>query len=204
MIEILEMIEESIIKVVHERIGRGSRLETENKEKKGFFYSEDDFQISLIHDFEFSENYKNFTVSYEYSNPQNKRKRIDIVLKSHNQEYPIEIKYAYGIYGTPNIYQIYTGFVNDIEKIADIFKSSKDAKQGYAIILVDEQKYISYVLKKLGINCNLDNNDASIFNVTREIVVTNKDDNKMKYRYLYKHKGINNFHCLIVEISKQN
>ena len=188
------MLKESIEKIVRERIEKGSRLESKNK-SAGFFYSEDDFQISLIHEFEFQDNYKkDFIVYYEKS--YGRQYRTDIVLEKDSTPYPIELKYAYDSYGTCDKYffTIAAGFKEDILKMTNLFDQEKTMKCGYCIALVDEQKYIKNMLEILKVEIN--DNEGPMY-------ILEENEDVCNYKFVYKPIKNTPFHYLIVEVSRK-
>lgn len=196
--EMLKMIEDSIRKIVGERIELHSRLGKKNIQPAGFFYSEDDFQISLIHEFEFQDNYKkDFIVYYEKSYSRN---RIDIVLEKDSTLYPIELKYAYDSYGTCDKYffTIAAGFKEDILKMTNVFDQEKNMKCGYCIALVDEQKYIKNMLEILKIEIN--DNDLPD---KGPIYILGENKDVYNYKFVCKPIEKTPFHYLIVEVSRK-
>ena len=201
--EMIKMLEKSIEKIVRERIKKGSRLEAENK-SAGFFYSEDDFQISLIHEFEFQDHYKkDFIVYYE-------KNYIDILLESRTDKkrYPIELKYS-NVYNKVDygkkIYTIIKKLGEDINFIKNIlFK--KNVERGYCIVLANmkfcEKKY----MEKLQPYATFDfpNNKLSGIlkykNKLDDVQINIAKANPCLIRYA----EIENYQYLIIEISKDN
>ena len=88
-IDMIEFIEKKIRKIIRVCSANGSSIDGMVREN-GFFYSEDEFQTSLVREFE--KYYNDFIVYYEKSYGRN---RIDIVLEKGSKEYPIELKYSY-------------------------------------------------------------------------------------------------------------
>ena len=200
--EMLEMLKESIEKIVRERIDLKSRLEVKD-ETAGFFYSENDFQISLIHVFE--KKYKNFKIYYEKS--YGREYRTDIVLEEDRNLYPIELKYVHGIYGTygwqnKDFFKISDGFEKDILKMRDVFCQEKNMKQGYCIALVEE-KHIENIFKILGVTIK-----GNKLPDTEPIKIYEDKEHPYNYRFVYKQVKKNEektpFHYFIVEISRKD
>ncbi|MEA5001213.1 MAG: hypothetical protein VB017_04950 [Endomicrobiaceae bacterium] len=203
--EMLVVLEKSIEKIVIERIDLESRLEAKDK-TAGFFYSENDFQISLIHEFEFQDNYKtDFIVHYEKS--YGREYRTDIVLEEDSKLYPIELKYVHGIYGTygwqnKDFFKISDGFEKDILKMRDVFCQEKNMKQGYCIALVEE-KHIENIFKILGVTIK-----GNKLPDTEPIKIYEDKEHPYNYRFVYKQVKKNEektpFHYFIVEISRKD
>jgi len=142
--EMLEMLKESIEKIVRERIDKHSRLGEKDIQPAGFFYSEDDFQISLIHEFEFQDNYKDFIVHYEKS--YGREYLIDIVLEKDSKLYPIELKYVYKENDVPYGTDDPKKFKDDIVKMLKICKEKENIKYAYCIALSGQDNFIQDIL----------------------------------------------------------
>lgn len=192
--EMIEIIEDSIREIVKKRNGEKSKVD-DKEHINGFFYSETDFQISLIRELE--KYYPETKVFYEYPNPKNNREKIDVVLEKNGKQFLIELKYAYDIYGAYDkyFYNIAADFKKDIFKITNIVD---EEKYGYCIALVDKKEYINNISDILGIK--IDSNSSHDIGQIK-ICEANKDI--YDYQFIYHKVGNTNFHCFIVEISKK-
>ncbi|MFA7675679.1 MAG: hypothetical protein WCY38_06390 [Endomicrobiia bacterium] len=212
-ISLIEFIEKNIQEVVEKRSKETSRVDGK-KHENGFFYSEDDFQISLIRKIE--KNYPIMKVFYEYPNPKNHREKIDIVLEKNSKQYPIELKYAYVVYGAgsekdviygTNIDTIIGKLGEDINFIKKFLgeKSNTNVKAGYFVVLANKkdikklleewQKQVAFSLDKGTLSGTL---KYKYDNKTKDgqITITNSCPGI--------HAEIENYQYLIIEISKDN
>ncbi|MDR3243585.1 MAG: hypothetical protein LBT79_02425 [Elusimicrobiota bacterium] len=106
------------------------------------FISEKDFQENLKK--EISKTLSDEAIVEEYADNTN---RIDIVLKSDNSIYPIELKYSFYEngqykYGT-NTEKIPYLFVADIAKLEDFIAKTNNADKGYCILLTNDKDIVS-------------------------------------------------------------
>jgi hypothetical protein len=202
-ISMIEFIEKKIRKIIRVCSANGSSIEGIVREN-GFFYSEDDFQTSLVREFE--KYYNDFIVYYEKSYGRN---LIDIVLEKGSKQYPIELKYSYDKYGTDT--DLSVGFVDDINKINNIVKDSENS--GYCILLIKNKDDINKDMKDKLLKLKIEEKDLTLSGkaewkktikdgveetIEKEIEVT------IKKLPIGKYGTIENYHYLIIEISKQS
>ena len=191
--EVLKMLEDSIREIVKKRTGEKSKVDGK-EHSNGFFYSEADFQISLIREFE--KYYPEIKVFYE-------DKDRDIVLKLNGkEEYQIELKYSY-VYdkynsGTKLDDIIYYKLGMDIKFINDFFKDP-NMEAGYFVLLAkrDDKLNILDLLKKHP--CKIEGgkcNGIIEYGKSQKIVIKNPS--------LIKYDEIDNYQYLIMEILKNN
>ena len=189
----IEFIEKNIQQVVEKRSKEPSRV-CGKKHENGFFYSEDDFQISLVRAFE--KYYPGIKVFYELN-------RRDIVLELNGkEEYQIELKYSY-VYdkynsGTKLDDIIYYKLGMDIKFINDFFKDP-NMEAGYFVLLAkrDDKLNILDLLKKHP--CKIEGgkcNGIIEYGKSQKIVIKNPS--------LIKYDEIDNYQYLIMEILKNN
>lgn len=206
----IDIIEDSIRKIIKERSDNGSRLKEQKntevkKDKKGFFYSEDDFRVSLI--LEFEKDYHKFDVFYEYSEKDDEnKKRIDILLESGVIEYPIELKYLYYTENNKDFYgsdEIAKGIGYDINKIKKVVTNSKHVEFGYCILLTENKENINENIKKQLENLVIKNGTLSGIIKWKETKTIEKEIT-IKESLLTRCDTIENFRYLIIEISKES
>lgn len=202
----IEFIEKKIRKIIRVCSANGSSIEGIVREN-GFFYSEDEFQISLIREFE--KYYPETKVFYEYPNPKNTRERIDIVLETNDKQFFIELKYSYDEYGAGNKKDMSVGFAEDINKINNIIK---EADRGYCILLIKNKEDINKDVKDKLDKFIIQNGTLSgkikwketIKEVKDGIEETIEKEIKIEELPIARYDTIENFHYLIIEISKQS
>lgn len=213
-ISMIEFIEKKIRKVIRVCSANGSSIEGIVREN-GFFYDEEDFQISLVREFE--KYYPKMKVFYENPSQKNKRERIDIVLKLKKneeyqneedqiEEYQIELKYSYQYdqydSGTKLEVIIADSLGEDIKKCFEesnmeagycVVLANKNNKENIKELLEKCQKQVAFSLDKGTLSGTLKYKDKE--NVGQITII-----NPCLIRYA----EIENYQYLIIEISKDN